>query len=47
MMKTKSSKSKSVDWKVIAQILGLLIRFVIKAIKTYKKKSQNAQDYKE
>ena len=46
-MKTKSSKSKSVDWKVIAQILGLLIKFLFKAIRTYKKKSQTAQDSKE
>ena len=46
-MKTNSYKSKSVDWKIIAQILGLLIKFLFKAIRTYKKKSQNAQDYKE
>ena len=46
-MKMKASKSKSVDWKVIAQILGILIRLLLKAIKMFKKQSQTAQDSKE
>ena len=46
-MKKTSSKSKSVDWKVIAQILGILIKLLFKTIKMFKKQSQNAQDSKE
>ena len=43
-MKKTSSKSRSVDWKIIIQIIGILIKLLIKAQKEYRKKSQTAQD---
>ena len=46
-MKKKNSTSKSVDWKVIVQVLGIVIKLIFKAIKDYKKKSQTALDSKE
>ena len=46
-MKTKSSKSRSFDWKPIIQLIGILIKLLFKVQKDYRKKSQNAQDSKE
>jgi len=40
----KNFKSKSVNWAVIAQILGILVKLIFKAIKDAKRKSQTAQD---
>ena len=46
-MKTKSSKSRSFDWKPIIQLIGILIKFLFKVQKDYRKKSQTALDSKE
>ena len=43
-MKTKSSKSRSFDWKPIIQLVGILIKLLFKVQKEYRKKSQTAQD---
>jgi hypothetical protein len=44
MKNMKKSNSKSFDWKALIQLIGILIKFLFKVQKEYKKKSQTAQD---
>jgi hypothetical protein len=44
MKKMSKSNSKSFDWKALIRLIGILIKFLFKVQKEYKKKSQNAQD---
>ena len=46
-MKKTSSKSKSVDWKAIIELIGIFIKFLFQVQKKYRKQSQTAQDSKE
>ena len=46
-MKKKNFTSKSFDWKPIIQLIGILIKFLFKVQKDYRKKSQTALDSKE
>ena len=41
---TNTNRKRSFDWKPIIQLIGILIKFLFKVQKEYRKKSQNAQD---
>ena len=43
----KTNRKQTFDWKPIIQLIGILIKFLFKVQKDYRKKSQTALDSKE